>query len=229
MLQGVSAGGEWGGAVLLTVEYAGAGRRGVASSVAQIGLFSGVLLANGVFFLVSLLPTEQFLSWGWRVPFLGSVVLVGIALWIRLGVGESPVFERARRADAVSPRPLLDLVRFQWRSVLVVTLLMFGLASFSAFQGAFLTSYAIQLGFSTSAALAMTLAGTTLALLMLPVSARLSDKFGRRRLVTTGVLLMILSSCAVFPALDTRQPVLSIAAVAMLWVAHSVAYGPSAA
>ena len=229
LLQGVSAGGEWGGAVLVTVEHAATGRRGLAASLPQVGLFTGVLLANGVFFVASLLPDEEFRSWGWRVPFLSSIVLVGIALWIRLRVTESPVFEAARSRGALSRQPLIDLLRYRWRALLVAVLLVIGLSSFSAFEGVFLTSYAIQLGFSTSEALAMTLVGTSLAVLMLPLSAHLSDRYGRRRLVATGTILAMAAASVVLSAVGTGNLVLSIAAVALLWITHSVAYGPLAA
>jgi MFS family permease len=229
VLQGLSAGGEFGGAILMNVEHAQARRRGVASAVAQVGLYAGILLANGVFFLVSLLPVDQFQSWGWRLPFLGSFVLVVVALWIRLGISESPVFEEAKAEHALSDRPVLDLFRYQWRPLLIVVMLLFGIATFSAFMGAFMTSYATQLKFSTSSALAMSLTGTALGVVVLPVSAALSDRFGRKRMAYIGVGLMLVTPCLVFPVIEQKVLVLSILAVALLWISHSTAYGPIAA
>ncbi|MDH6291321.1 MFS transporter [Rhodococcus opacus] len=229
LLQGISAGGEYGGAVLLTVEHASDNRRGFAASFAQLGVFSGLLLANGVFIVASLLPDSVFLSWGWRVPFLASVVLIAIAAWVRSGVTESPVFEEARDAKQLAKRPLVELFRSQWRPLLVVVLLMFGVSSFSAFESSFITAYAKLLGFTTTEALAMTLIGTVLGVIVLPLSALASDRVGRRPIVTIGVVLMIVAAALVFPALHAGSLILAIVGVAALWVSHSSAFGPLAA
>ena len=229
VIQGISAGGEFGGAVLMTVEHAEKGRRGLASSVAQIGLYAGILLANAVLFGASLLPSGDFTAWGWRIPFLGSFLLVAVALWIRLGIDESPVFEEAKHEAALSKRPVLDLLRMQWRSLLAVLLLMFGVATLSAFLTSFVPAYAVQSGFTPSQALALTLTAIALGVIVLPSAAALSDKVGRKKVVLAGGILMILASLITFPALGTKNLGVAILAVATLGIAHSTAYGPMAA
>ena len=118
-LQGFGVGGEWGGAVLLAVEHGHASRRGFYASSAQAGVPAGLLLANGAFALASSLPQEQFLSWGWRVPFLAGVVLLGLGLFIRLHIMETPLFTQAKAEWIISNRPLLDLVRIYPRNLLL--------------------------------------------------------------------------------------------------------------
>lgn len=229
IVQGLSAGGEFGGAVLMTVEHSRPGRRAIASSTAQIGLYGGVLLANGVILLVSLLPREVFLAWAWRVPFLFSIVLVGIALWVRWGVAESPVFEEARREQHITENPLRRLLRDHWRELLLVVMIMFGIASASTFQGAFLASYAVASTFTAAQALTMTLVGTACAVVVMPISAYASDRVGRKRLVVTGAVLLLLSTFVALVAVGTGNVTLAVVGAALPWISHSVAYGPIAA
>src|SRR5262249_57144368 len=110
-VQGLGVGGEWGGAVLLAAEHGHPSRRGFYASSAQAGVPAGLLLANGAFALASSLPQEQFLSWGWRVPFLAGVVLLGLGLFIRLHILETPLFTQAEAERITSTKPLLDLLR----------------------------------------------------------------------------------------------------------------------
>src|SRR5262249_7016909 len=118
-VQGLGVGGEWGGAVLLAAEHGHPSRRGFYASSAQAGVPAGLLLANGAFAAASALPEEQFLSWGWRVPFLAGAVLLGLGLFIRLHVLETPLFAEAQARRATSPRPLVDLVRTHPRNLLL--------------------------------------------------------------------------------------------------------------
>src|SRR5262249_34318329 len=119
LVQGLGVGGEWGGAVVLVVEHGHDRRRGLYASSAQAGVPAGLLLANGTFAAVSALPEDQFMSWGWRVPFLAGVVLLGLGLFIRLHIMETPLFARAQAQRATSPRPLVDLVRNYPRNLLL--------------------------------------------------------------------------------------------------------------
>ena len=229
VVQGVSAGGEFAGAILMTVEHSRPTRRALASSVAQMGLYVGVLLANVVILLVALLPRAAFLSWGWRLPFLGSVLLVVVALWIRLGVTESPVFEEAKREHHIGRHPLRALVHDHWRELLVVILIMFGIATISAFQGVFLASYAVASGFTTVNALTMTLVGTVAAVIMLPISAFASDRIGRKKLVVTGGIVMIPAVWLALVGVGSRNLGWALLGGALPWIGHSIAYGPIAA
>ena len=108
LVQGLGVGGEWGGAVVLVVEHGHQSRRGLYASSAQAGVPAGLLLANCTFAAVSALPEDQFLSWGWRLPFLAGVILLGLGLFIRLHILETPLFAEARAQGATSARPLVD-------------------------------------------------------------------------------------------------------------------------
>jgi MFS transporter, MHS family, shikimate and dehydroshikimate transport protein len=119
LVQGLGVGGEWGGAVLMAVEHGHAGRRGFYGSCVQMGVPAGLLLATAVFSIFSSLPEEQFLSWGWRIPFLLGIVLLGVGMFIRLQVFESPLFAAAQKKNDVSPLPILEVFRNYRRSVLL--------------------------------------------------------------------------------------------------------------
>jgi MFS transporter, MHS family, shikimate and dehydroshikimate transport protein len=110
-VQGIGLGGEWGGTVLMAVEYAPPGKRGLYGSLAQMGSPAGLLLATGVFGAVSLLPEDQFLAWGWRIPFLLSALLIAVGLFVRLTVAETPAFARAKEAEARERMPILEVIR----------------------------------------------------------------------------------------------------------------------
>ena len=227
--QGISAGGEWAGGVLMTIEHASGRRRALATSGPQMGLYAGIVLANAVFLLVSLLPHGQLFSWGWRLPFLGSIVLVGIALWIRLGINETPVFKAAQERNAISKRPLAGLFRNHRRALLIVILLVFGVSSIGSFKNTFLASYAIQMNYSTTAALTIPIVGEVLAGLLVPVFSAASDRFGRKNLAATGSLLMILGGWLSFVGIGTHNLAIAILCVILLCIPHSMVYGPIAA
>lgn len=226
VVQGLAAGGEFGGGLLMSMEYARNERRGLASSAPQVGLYAGIILANASLLLVSLLPREAFLGWGWRLPFYFSIVLVAITLWVRAGVNETPVFEKAKRRDELASRPLVDLFRTQWRGLAIVILAAFVVTTASAFNSSFKPAYAIQLGFSSSQALTITLLGTFTGLLFVPLFAGLSDRWGRKRLAVCGIILIPITAVVAFEALTTGAFGLAIVAAVLPAVAHSMAFGP---
>src|ERR671916_347912 len=119
-LQGMGLGGEWGGAALMSVEHSPEGRRGFFGSFPQMGIPAGVILSSLAFLAVALLPNDQFLSWGWRIPFLFSIVLVGVGLYIRLNILESPAFQGLQESGSASRMPLIDVFRDYWKQVLIV-------------------------------------------------------------------------------------------------------------
>ncbi|GAA1857941.1 MFS transporter [Pseudonocardia ailaonensis] len=226
VVQGLAAGGEFGGGLLMSVEYARENRRGLASSAPQIGLYSGVILANASLLLVSLLPREQFLGWGWRLPFYFSLVLVAITLWVRARVDETPVFEKARRHHELSRRPITELFRTQWRGLLTVIAVAFIVTNASALNNSIVPAYAIQTGFSSSQALSMTLIGTTTGLVLVPLFAALSDRWGRKRLALAGAVLVPLMGWAAFAAIGRGTFGWAVIAAILPVVAHSMAFGP---
>lgn len=154
LIQGLGIGGEWGGAVLLAVEYAPKGRRGFFCSVPQMGVPIGLLLGTFSMSVASALTGDAFLSWGWRIPFLLSAVLVFVGLWIRTGLDETPVFKETKNAGAVAKIPVIETFRSHWKSVLVaVGAKVVETAPFYIFS-TFVIGYATQhLGFDRTTAL----------------------------------------------------------------------------
>ncbi|NLU73405.1 MHS family MFS transporter [Streptomyces sp. HNM0575] len=246
LFQGLSGGGEWGGAVLMSMEHAGR-RRGLASSVPQMGVFGGILLANGVFALVTLMPEHTFLAWGWRVPFLSSIVLVGVGLWIRLGVAESPVFRKAQQEreqeqeqerEAGDPAgkgpagkrdvPILGVLRNP-RQLLIALALAVGPFATSAIYGTFAVSYSMELGYSRTIALDAVVVCQVIGLLAQPVFASLSDRIGRRPVVLIGTALQAITVFVMFELVNTRDTTLLFVGFGLFSLAHGVAYAPLAA
>jgi MFS family permease len=230
-LQGMALGGEWAGAVLLTVEHGDDRSRGRNASYAQMGPPIGVLLATGVIALTTwLIPPEDLLAWGWRLPLLVSVVLVVFGLWLRVGVTESPQFRAAQRSGAQSRAPIGEVVRTQWRGLLLAggsrigPDVMFSLVAIFS-----LTYITTVLGLSRTLATAAVSAGAGLNAVMILYSGRLSDRFGIRRVYGMGVLAALLWLPAVFPLLDTKATWAIVAAIVSGLGIHAFMYGPQAA
>ena len=231
VLQGVAVGGEWGGAALMTVEHAKAGSRGVWGGVTQMGAPSGAVLATLALTLAGLLPDDQFMSWGWRVPFLASVVLIGVGLFVRLRVSESPVFAAAKPKEAARGRiPFVDVVSARPRNLLLAVTA--GIAPFAA-QGvftAFIISYAIGIGYDRSTALTAVVVSSTLAIAMTPVFARLSDLVGRRPVYLGGALAVAAVAFPAFWLVNTGHPAALVAATVLAQsVVVTAMYAPMAA
>lgn len=229
LIQGVSAGGEWGGAVLMSMEHAPK-RRGLSSSVAQMGLYGGILLANGVFALTSALTGNSFLTWGWRIPFLISAVLVVIGLWIRLGVEESPIFKQAReaaeRAATGAPKlPVIQVLRHP-KNLLLSIFLVLGAFAASAVYGTWIVSYGISAGFPRADILNAVLVSAAIGLVFQPVFAYLSDLWGRRVVVGAGAVLQAISIPVMFALMaggGVGQMYLGISLAAFT---HAIVYSP---
>src|SRR5262249_10502711 len=215
-IQGFGVGGEWGGAVLLAAEHGHPSRRGFYASSAQAGVPAGLLLANGAFALASSLPQEQFLSWGWRVPFLAGVVLLGLGLFIRLHILETPLFAQARAQRATSPMPLVDLVRNYPRNLLLAMGARFAEnACFYVFT-VFIYVYASERrGFSRDTILVGVLLASALQLISIPAFAALSDRLGRRPVYLAGALFLGLFAFPFFWLVDSGVPVLIWLAVVL--------------
>jgi MHS family shikimate/dehydroshikimate transporter-like MFS transporter len=229
-LQGLGVGGEWGGAVLLAAEHGHPSRRGIYASSAQAGVPAGLLLANGAFALASALPPEQFLSWGWRVPFLAGVLLLGMGLFIRLHILETPLFTRAKAEGTTSQRPLLDLIRNYPRNLLLAMGARFAEnACFYVFT-VFIYTYASESrGFSRQTLFQGVLIASALQLFSIPAFAALSDRVGRRPVYLGGALFMGLFAFPFFWLVDTGIPVLIWTALVLGLTATAAMYGPQAA
>ncbi len=229
-LQGFGVGGEWGGAVLMAVEHSQNGRRGYHASWVQAGVPVGLLLANAVFMAVSTLDEAAFLSWGWRVPFLLGVLLLGVGMFIRLKIVESPVFARAQ-AEAPPPKvPILAVLREHPRNVLLAMGARFAENAFFYIFTVLVLSYGSQqLGMSKAAMLNAVLLGSAVQLIAIPCFGALSDRLGRRPVYLGGALFLLLFAFPFFWLMETRQPAAVLLAVVVGLIGHSAMYGPQAA
>ncbi|MEN2423727.1 MFS transporter [Streptomyces rimosus] len=226
VVQGAAIGGEWGGATLMAAEHAGERPRGLWTSFTQLGAPVGTLVSTAVVTAVSALPDDQFLAWGWRIPFLLSLVLFAVGLYVRLTVAESPLFSAVQKRRDAPRLPLLDVLR-RPRALLLGT--GAGIAPFAAQSvlATFLISYAVDHGYTRPhVLLGVTLASAT-ALGVLPCSAVLSDRFGRRPVVAAGAALSAVTAFPVFALVDSGSPgLLILACVIGHGIAQSTMYGP---
>jgi MFS family permease len=222
LIQGVGLGGEWGGAVLLAYEYAPPGRKGFFGSIPQSGVTLGMLLSALTLGLASLLPDGEFISWGWRVPFVLSAGLVLIGLWIRNGIDETPEFKILQITGRVARYPIVDLLRGYPREVLVAILVKFGeTCSFYIFA-VFLVSYATNnLGYARVTALVAVAAGALVATVMIPLCGLWSDRIGRRAIFLAGSAGLIVFSGPYFWLLGQRSTfcilLASVVAIGLIW------------
>lgn len=230
-LQGFGVGGEWGGAVLMAVEHGHTGRRGFHASWVQAGVPVGMLLANGVFRLTSSMAEESFLAWGWRIPFLLGILLLGVGMFIRLKIFESPVFLEARKAEGPGPRvPVVEVVRRHPRNVLLAMGARFAENAFFYIFTVLALSYGSQqLGMSQGSLLNAVLLGSAVQLVVIPLFGALSDRVGRRPVYLGGALFLVLFAFPFFWMLETRQATIVVLAVIIGLIGHSAMYGPQAA
>jgi MFS transporter, MHS family, shikimate and dehydroshikimate transport protein len=231
ILQGFAVGGEWGGAVLMTVEHAPDHKRGFYSSWVQMGVPAGIVLANGVFLLFETsLSEEAFLAWGWRVPFLLSIVLVAVGLYVRLRIEESPAFTQIHEHHAETQRPVMDVIRNQPRNVLISLGARLGdNVIFTIFEVFTLTYITQQVGLSESVALAGVLIGAGIELFTIPLFGALTDRIGRRPVFMGGLVFCVIYIFPFFWLLNTAQPLLVVVSlVVALAIGHSAMYAPEA-
>jgi MHS family shikimate/dehydroshikimate transporter-like MFS transporter len=231
IFQGIGIGGEYGGAVLMAVEYAPEGRRGFYGSWPQVGVPAGLLLGTVAFGLLSLLPDEQFFAWGWRVAFLASIVLFGIGMYIRLQILETPAFTRVREAQEEAQVPFMELLRAQPKELILGmgTRWIEGLI-FNAY-GVFIISYITsQLGLTRTTALIGVAIAAAFGVVLVPVYGSLSDRFGRRAVYGAGVTLFGLFAFPSFLLINTGQQVLIwLSVVVVLGLIYPAIYAPLAA
>ena len=231
-IQGLGVGGEWGGAVLMAVEHGKAGQRGFLASWVQAGVPVGLLLATGVFrVLSSSMSPEAFLAWGWRIPFLIGILLLGVGLFIRLHVLESPVFAAARQQKAPSTElPILEVVRRYPRNVLLAMGARFAENAFFYVITIFVLAYATkQAGFTQDAVLQAVLVGSAVQFFVIPLFGYWSDKIGRRPIYLGGAVFVVLFAFPFFWLIDQQSTVGLWLAVTVGLIGHSAMYGPQAA
>lgn len=231
LVQGFGAGAEYGGAVIMAVEHAPPGKRGLFGSFAPLGVTVGLLLANGVFWLFAFLPQEDFVSWGWRVPFLLSIVLVIVGFYIRYRVSETPVFSEIAAKNAAARSPVIDAVKHHPREFLVVIgarLAENGLGYlFPVFALNYMTK---QLNLPKTMILNGNMVAYAVALLTIPLFSMLSDRVGRRPVYMGGALFSALLAFPFFVLVSTQsQPLIYLGLILGISVGLAAMFGPQAA
>ena len=230
LVQGFGLGGEWGGAVLMATEHAPPGRRGFYGSWPQTGAPAGLLLSTGVFALASRLPDEAFLRWGWRVPFLLSVLLVGVGTFIRVRLAESPAFARVKADRAEVRLPIVEVLRHHRRSVAISMGARLAENAFFYVYTTFVLAYATeQVKVGRQTVLAGVLLAAALDLLAIPLFGLLSDRLGRRPVYMFGAVFSALFVVPFFLLVGTgRGELIALAIVVGVTVGHAAMYGPQA-
>jgi MFS family permease len=230
-LQGAAIGGEWAGAVLLSMEHGSQDQRGRNGSFAQVGPSGGVLLGTGFITLLTMtMSSETFQAWGWRIPFLASAAIVLFGLWLRSGVSETPVFEELQAHHELAETPLKDVFTSHWRRLLIAGGSRIGSDVLYALVVVFTLTYVTTvLKLPRPLALTATMIGAFGNALTVPLFGALSDRIGRRPIYIAGALLAIVWSFVFFMLMDTASPVLIVIAVVVGLQIHAMMFGPQAA
>ncbi|AJT41299.1 MFS transporter [Psychromicrobium lacuslunae] len=231
ILQGFSAGGEWGGAALMAVEHAPTTKRGLWGSYPQIGVPVGLILASTVIFVMNAtLGVEQYLAWGWRVPFLISVLLIVVGYIIRRAVAESPVFKELAERKRESSAPLVQLFRSNTKEVVLTALIFIGNNAVGYLLIAFFSSYATKtLKMPTGTVLVIVMAGAVSWLAFSMFGGSLSDRIGRVRTFQIGYLALIVWMIPMFLLIDSKNIWLFLIAVLVMGFGLGLSYGPMSA
>jgi MFS family permease len=226
ILQGVGVGGEWGGSVLLAMEWGNKDKRGLMASMPQLGVPIGLLLSTGLLQLFSSVSSD----WGWRIPFMFSIVLVGIGLYVRLRVLESPEFAEVRQTRAVFRVPVWEAIkRNPWDIISSAFVRMSEQAPFYLFTAFVLTYGTKQLGFSRNSMLGYTMVAAAVGLISVPLFGWLSDRIGRRLMYGIGIVCTAAFAFPYFGLLNTKVPGLVLIGIVVSLIFHDMQYGPQAA
>jgi metabolite-proton symporter len=230
-IQGIGVGGEWGGSVLMSMEWArSSASRGFIASWPQFGVPCGLFLANLAVLAFSQMSGESFLSWGWRVPFLLSIVLIGVGLYIRLGILETPIFARLVTENRVERMPIVEVMRRQPKEIILSAFARLAeQAPFYIFT-AFVFSYGTgTLKISRDFLLIAVLTASIVSFVSIPLSGHLSDRIGRKKMYMLGAATTGIFGFIYFGLLDTGLPVLIFLAIVLSLIPHDMMYGPQAA
>jgi MFS family permease len=231
MIQGIGVGGEWGGSVLLAMEWARSHRhRGLVASWPQFGVPAGLFLANLSILAFSSWSGDQFATWGWRAPFALSIILIGVGLYIRLGILETPVFKRLVTEDRIERAPVIEVIRKQPKEIVLSALLrMAEQAPFYVFT-TFVFTYAVgTLHMSRNFVLAAVLVASSLSFITIPLSGHISDRIGRRNMYLIGAAVTGVFGFVYFALVDTAIPSLVFIGILFSILPHDMQYGPQAA
>ena len=230
-IQGLGVGGEWGGSVLLSMEWARTSKNhGLIASWPQFGGPAGFFLANLAILAFSQLSGDEFLSWGWRVPFLLSIVMVGIGLWIRLGILETPIFQQVIAEERVARAPVVEVFKRQPKEIILTALVRMGQMAPIFIYIAFVFPYGTQVvHLSRDFILLVLLIGSFFSFFTIPLSGFLSDRLGRKRVYIFGAAATGLFAFAYYAMFDTGIPALVILATMLVFLFHDMMWGPLAA
>ncbi|NGQ95200.1 MHS family MFS transporter [Brevibacillus sp. SYP-B805] len=220
LIQGIALGGEWGGAILLATESAPKGVRGLYGSIPQLGVPIGLVTGTLSFSLISHWTTnEQFLSWGWRIPFLFSIVLVSLAIWIRSGIEETPVFQEQKESGDIARVPIIETIRSDWKNVLRAIGLKLGDGFLNVFTMSYVITFATAyLNYSRDIALNALTIGCATMLVTIPIIGYISDFIGRKRIYIGGLMLLFLLSVPYFSLIGKGAGWLYVMQVVMLGI-----------
>ena len=230
VVQGIGVGGEWGGSVLLSMEWGSRSRRGLVASWPQIGVPIGLILGNTALIAASGLSGDAFLSWGWRLPFLLSLVLVAVGLYIRLGVLDTPLFQRLIAERRVERTPVFQVIARYPREILLSALIRVSeQAPFYVFT-TFVLAYGTRtLHLSNNLMLTSVLVAAALSLVTVPFAGFLSDRYGRKLIYLIGVVAVGVYAFPYFGLINTGMAVLVVLGVVLSLIPHDLQYGPQAA
>ena len=231
VFQGIGVGGEWGGSVLLAMEWSRThGQRGLVASWPQFGVPCGLFLSNLAILAFSTWSGDQFNTWGWRLPFALSIVLVGIGLWIRLGIQETPVFQDLLNKNKIEKAPILEVIKRQPREIILSALLrMSEQAPFYIFT-AFIFAYAVgTLHMPRDLILTAVLVGSCVSFITIPLSGHISDRIGRKKMYLIGAATTGVFGFLYFGMVDTAIPTAVFVAIVLSLIPHDMQYGPQAA
>jgi MFS family permease len=230
LIQGLGIGGEWGGALLLATEYAPPGRRGLFGSIPQMGVTIGMVMGTLALWIMTLLPEDSFMTWGWRVPFVLSALLVLFGLWIRKGIDETPEFKRVQEAGEIPKLPIVETLKYHWRAVLItIGAKVVETAPFYIFS-TFVVSYATaNLGFTRTATLSAVMIATVVTTILIPIMGHLSDTVGRKKLYIAGTVAMALFAFPYFWMLQQGSVALlilaTVIALGVIWAPITAVLG----
>jgi MFS family permease len=230
-VQGIGVGGEWGGSVLMSMEWARTNaHRGFIAAWPQFGVPAGLFLANLAVLAFSAMSGPQFLTWGWRIPFILSIILVGVGLYIRLGILETPAFARLVAENKVERTPIIEVIKRQPREIVLTALVRLGeQAPFYIFTAFVFTYGTTILHSSRDLLLTAVLAASVLSFFTIPFAGHLSDRIGRKRMYMIGAVVMGLFGFPYFALLNTLLPGWIFLAIFLSLIPHDLMYGPQAA